>query len=90
MVEIIIVIGSLIVLIGCIGFVRFTDFHTRAQIVAKSVPFGISIILLGVFVYLGFDEMGIRALIAILLLLFLVPIISYAISTAIKNVKCKM
>ncbi|MEW6557384.1 MAG: monovalent cation/H(+) antiporter subunit G, partial [Elusimicrobiota bacterium] len=70
--------------------VRFTDFHTRAQIVAKSVPFGISIILLGVFVYLGFDEMGIRALIAILLLLFLVPVISYAISTAIKNVKCKM
>ena len=88
MAEIIIIIGSLIVLLGCIGFVRFSDFHSRAQIVAKSVPFGISVILFGVFLHLGFDEMGIRAIIAIVLLWFLVPVIGYAISSSVnKQVK---
>ncbi|MBI5573622.1 MAG: monovalent cation/H(+) antiporter subunit G [Elusimicrobia bacterium] len=87
MAEIIILFGSVIVLIGCIGFIRFSDFYARVNVLTKSVPFGISIILFGVFVRFGFDEMGIRTLIAVILLWFIIPIIGYAISTAIKNAK---
>lgn len=85
MAGIIIVIGSLIVLTGCIGFVRFGDFHSRIQVIVKSVPFGISVILFGVFWHFGFSGMGIRALIAVGILWFLVPMIGYAVSSSVKN-----
>ncbi|PIU83400.1 MAG: hypothetical protein COS68_04240 [Elusimicrobia bacterium CG06_land_8_20_14_3_00_38_11] len=85
MAEIIIIIGSVIVLIGCVGFVRFPDFYSRVDVITKSIPFGISVILFGVFIKLGFDEMGIRALVAVIFLWFLVPIIGYAISKAVSS-----
>ncbi|MFA5778839.1 MAG: monovalent cation/H(+) antiporter subunit G [Elusimicrobiota bacterium] len=88
MFEIIIIIGSVIVLIGCVGFVRFPDFYSRVDVITKSIPFGISVILFGVFIKLGFDEMGIRALVAVIFLWFLVPIIGYAITSSVnKQVK---
>ncbi|MDO8734280.1 MAG: monovalent cation/H(+) antiporter subunit G [Elusimicrobiota bacterium] len=85
MAEIIMIIGSIIILVGCVGFIRFNNFHARVQVVVKSVPFGIAVILFGVFIKLGFDEMGIRALIAVIFLWFLVPIIGYAISSSAKQ-----
>ncbi|HAM38001.1 MAG: hypothetical protein A2474_02000 [Elusimicrobia bacterium RIFOXYC2_FULL_34_12] len=78
--RIIIIIGSLIVFIGCVGFVHIPGFYSRVQILVKSISFGISVILFGVFIHLGFDGMGIRALVCILFVWFLVSIIGFAIS----------
>lgn len=79
--KIIIIIGSFIVLLGCIGFVRLTGFFTRVQLLSKSISFGIATILFGVFMHLGFDGMGIRALVCVFFVWFLVSIIVFAITT---------
>lgn len=68
--TIIIAIGLLFNLLGCLGLVRFPDVYNRLQSATKCVTLGTCSILLGVLVHYGFVEIGVKALITIPLLFF--------------------
>lgn len=68
--TIIITIGVIFNLLGCIGLIRFPDVYNRLQSATKCVTLGTCSILLGVLIHFGFVEVGVKALIAIPLLFF--------------------
>jgi len=72
-------IGALFCLVGCIGLVRLDDFHARVQSVVKAVSMGICLILLSVFIRLGFTDMGIRALLCAIFIWLALPGAMYAL-----------
>jgi multicomponent Na+:H+ antiporter subunit G len=57
--------GILFNLLGCIGIMRLPDTYNRLQAATKCVTLGCCSILLGVFFHSGFNDAGIKALIAI-------------------------
>ena len=65
---ILICIGILFDLLGCLGLLRFPDVYNRLQSATKCVTLGTWCILFGVFVRYGFTEIGIKALLSIPLL----------------------
>jgi len=73
--QIIILIGAVFCLAGCIGLVRLQDFYLRFLSVLKSVLFGICLMLFGMFIYSGFTGMGIRALLSAIFSWLTIPII---------------
>lgn len=77
--TIIIAIGVLFNLIGCIGLIRFPDVYNRLQSSTKCVTLGTCSILLGVLVHFGFVDIGVKALIAIPLLFFAATVAAHAL-----------
>jgi len=65
---ILISIGVLFNLFGCIGLVRLPDVYNRLQSATKCVTLGTCSILLGILIKYGFNDIGVKALIAIPLL----------------------
>ena len=76
---ILISIGVLFNLLGCIGLVRLPDVYNRLQAATKCVTLGCCSILAGVFVHFGFSDAGIKALIAIPLLFFSSTVAAHAL-----------
>lgn len=76
---ILICIGILFNLFGCIGLIRLPDVYNRLQAATKCVTLGCCSILLGVFFQYGFTEAGIKALIAIPLLFFGATVAAHAL-----------
>jgi multicomponent Na+:H+ antiporter subunit G len=72
-------IGVLFNLFGCIGLVRLPDVYNRLQSATKCVTLGTCSILLGLIVYFGFNEIGVKALIAIPLLFFAATVAAHAL-----------
>jgi len=71
--------GVLFNLFGCIGLLRLPDVYNRLQSATKCVTLGTCSILLGLIVYYGFDEIGVKALIAIPLLFFASTVAAHAL-----------
>jgi multicomponent Na+:H+ antiporter subunit G len=67
---ILLAIGVLFNLFGCIGLIRLPDVYNRLQSATKCVTLGTCSILLAILFYYGFTESGVKALIAIPLLFF--------------------
>ena len=76
---ILICIGILFNLLGCIGLIRLPDVYNRLQSATKCVTLGTCSILLGVLFHFGFAEAGIKALIAIPLLFFSATVAAHAL-----------
>ncbi len=76
---IIITIGIVFNLLGCVGLVRFPDVYNRLQSATKCVTLGTCSILLGVLVEYGFVEIGVKALISIPLLFFAATVGAHAL-----------
>jgi multicomponent Na+:H+ antiporter subunit G len=72
-------IGVLFNLFGCIGLIRLPDVYNRLQSATKCVTLGTCSILLGLIVYFGFNEIGVKALIAIPLLFFAATVAAHAL-----------
>ncbi len=72
--------GVLFNVLGCLGLVRFPDLYNRMQAATKSVTLGTCGILFGIFLISGFDELGIKALVAVLFVLINLPVASHALS----------
>jgi multicomponent Na+:H+ antiporter subunit G len=72
-------IGILFNLFGCIGLLRLPDVYNRLQSATKCVTLGTCSILLSLIVYYGFDEIGVKALIAIPLLFFAATVAAHAL-----------
>ncbi|MBN2538297.1 Na+/H+ antiporter subunit G [candidate division WOR-3 bacterium] len=75
-----IVAGVVFNLLGCLGLVRFPDLYNRMQAATKSVTLGTCGILFGIFLIAGFDSLGIKALVAVLFVIFNLPVASHALS----------
>ncbi|MBP8958881.1 MAG: monovalent cation/H(+) antiporter subunit G [Bacteroidales bacterium] len=80
MIELIIIsIGILFNIFGCIGLLRLPDVYNRLQAATKCVTMGYCSILLGVFIHFGFTDAGIKGLIAIPLLFFSATVAAHAL-----------
>ncbi|HAX92932.1 MAG TPA: Na+/H+ antiporter subunit G [Bacteroidales bacterium] len=76
---IVISIGVLFNLFGCIGLLRLPDVYNRLQAATKCVTLGCCSILLGVFLHNGISAAGIKAIIAIPLLFFSATVAAHAL-----------
>ena len=61
--------GIVFHLLGCIGIIRLPDTYNRLQAATKCVTLGCCSILLGVMFHFGFGDAGLKALVAIPVLL---------------------
>ena len=67
---ILITVGIVFNLLGCIGILRLPDTYNRLQAATKAVTLGCCSILLGVVFHFGLNDAGTKALIAIPILFF--------------------
>jgi multicomponent Na+:H+ antiporter subunit G len=72
-------VGVLFNLFGCIGLIRLPDMFNRLQAATKCVTLGCCSILLGVMVHFGFGSEGLRALVAIPVLFFTATVAAHAL-----------
>ncbi len=79
---VLITIGVLFNLFGCIGLHRLPDVYNRLQAAAKCATLGTCSMLLGVSVIYGFNSTGIKALLAIAFVLLTAPTAAQALSRA--------
>ncbi len=77
---IIIGIGLAFDLFGAIGLVRLPDVYNRVQAATKCVTLGTCLILVGVFVEVGFSALGIKALFCALFVILTSPVGAHAIA----------
>ena len=78
--TILIIVGVLFSLFGCIGLIRLPDVYNRLQSATKCGTLGTCSILVGALFHFGWTEAGIKALIAIPLLFFGATIAAHALA----------
>ncbi len=77
--TILIIIGVLFNLFGCIGLIRLPDVYNRLQSATKCGTLGTCSILAGTLVHYGFTDAGIKAIIAIPILFFGATVAAHAL-----------
>jgi multicomponent Na+:H+ antiporter subunit G len=73
-------IGILFNLFGCLGLVRLPDVYNRLQSATKCVTLGTCSILLSLVFFFGLSEIGVKALVAIPLLFFSATVSAHALA----------
>jgi multicomponent Na+:H+ antiporter subunit G len=73
-------IGVLFNLFGCLGLVRLPDVYNRLQSATKCVTLGTCSILLSLVFFFGLSEIGVKALVAIPLLFFSATVSAHALA----------
>ena len=77
---ILIIVGVLFDLFGCIGLVRFPDVYNRLQASTKCVTLGTILLLLGVAVISGISASAAKAIICSVFILVTSPTAAHAIA----------
>lgn len=77
---ILILIGLIFDIFGCIGLIRLPDVYNRLQATTKCVTLGTCSILLGTLFFKGFGPTGVKALLAIVFLLLTSPVAAHALA----------
>jgi len=77
---ILIIIGILFDIFGCIGLVRFPDVYNRLQASTKCVTLGTILLLIGVAVISGFGSISAKAIICAVFILITSPTAAHAIA----------
>ncbi|MBN2348739.1 MAG: monovalent cation/H(+) antiporter subunit G [Bacteroidales bacterium] len=72
-------IGILFNLFGCIGLIRLPDVYNRLQSATKCVTLGTCSILLSLLFFFGFKEIGIKSILAIIMLFFAATVAAHAL-----------
>ena len=78
--TIFIIIGVLFNTFGCIGLVRLPDVYNRLQAATKCVTLGTCGIMFGIFIYVGLNSLGIKALVAIPFIFLTSPTAAHALA----------
>ena len=73
-------IGIVFNFFGCLGLIRLPDIYNRLQAATKCVTFGTIFILIGVLIYFGFTDIGVKAILCLLFILITSPTAAHAIS----------
>jgi multicomponent Na+:H+ antiporter subunit G len=76
---ILISIGVLFNIFGCIGLLRLPDVYNRLQAATKCVTLGCCSILAGVIFHFGVSDAGVKALVAIPILFFSSTVAAHAL-----------
>ena len=79
---ILISIGMLFELVGCIGLIRMPNVYNRLQAATKCVTIGTCFILAGVCVSFGLSLSGLKAFVCIIFVLLTSPTAAHAIARA--------
>ena len=77
---ILITIGILFNIFGCIGLVRFPDVYNRLQAATKCVTLGTIMLLFGAALISGYGAMGAKAIICAVFILITSPTAAHAIA----------
>ncbi len=77
---ILIVVGILFDIFGCIGLVRFPDVYNRLQASTKCVTLGTILLLIGVAVVCGVGPISAKAMICAVFILITAPTAAHAIA----------
>lgn len=77
---ILITIGALFDLLGCIGLLRLPDVYNRLQAATKSVTLGTMMILIGTAVVTASPWVGIKAIICAIFILLASPTAAHALA----------
>jgi multicomponent Na+:H+ antiporter subunit G len=77
---ILLLLGMTFIVIAAIGAVRLPDVLCRSHAVAKAVTLGIFTMLLGLWLHLGAEDVGLKILLAILFQVITIPVASHLIS----------
>jgi len=77
---ILIIIGILFDIFGCIGLVRFPDVYNRLQASTKCVTLGTILLLVGVAVHSGLGATSAKAIICAVFILITSPTAAHAIA----------
>ncbi len=80
LVYLVIFVGLAFDLFGCIGLVRLPDVYNRVQASTKCVTLGTCLILLGVFMHVGFNALGVKALVCAAFILITMPTGAHAVA----------
>jgi len=78
--NILIAIGSVFNLFSCIGLIRLPDAYNRLQGSTKAITMGMCSILLGVTVKYGFTGVGVKALLAIIVIFFTATVSAHTLA----------
>jgi multicomponent Na+:H+ antiporter subunit G len=74
------VIGVMFDIFGCIGLVRFPDVYNRLQAATKCVTLGTVVLLVGVALASGWEPMSAKAIICAMFILITSPTAAHAIA----------
>ena len=86
----IIIIGIAFNVFGCIGLLRLPDVYNRLQAATKCVTLGTCGIMLGIFLMVGFNSLGIKALVAIPFIFLTSPTAAHALARGAHIVGVKL
>lgn len=75
-------IGVLFDLFGCIGLVRLPDIYNRLQAATKCVTLGTCMILIGVLFIMGIGSAGLRAFLCAVFILLTSPVGAHSLARA--------
>ena len=73
-------IGVIFDLAGCVGLIRLPDIYNRLQAATKCVTLGTCSVLLGIFVITGFSTSGLKALLCMVFVLITSPTGAHALA----------
>ena len=69
-------------LVGSIGILRLPDFYARTHAVSKSDTLGIIFVILGLVIYEGFTQSGIKLVLIVIFIALSNPVGSHALARA--------
>jgi multicomponent Na+:H+ antiporter subunit G len=83
-------VGLIFDLFGCIGLLRLPDVYNRLQAATKCVTMGTCSILFGTFLVVGFQAQGMKALLCIVFLLMTAPVTAHAVARGALRANVKL
>ena len=78
--EVLIVVGTVFNIIGCIGIVRLPDIYNRLQAGTKCVTLGTCLVLLGTMLMAGSTAIALKALVCMVFVLVTSPTAAHALA----------
>lgn len=72
--------GALIIFISTFGVMRLPDIYCRSHALAKSMPLGINLMLIGAWIHLGHDLVGFKTFLAIIFQAVSIPVAGHLLA----------
>lgn len=70
-------LGCLIILLSAVGILRLPDALCRGHALGKGMTMGLILVLIGLWIYLGMEEAGIKVPLAVLFQFLTIPVGSH-------------
>ncbi len=77
---VLLVLGTIWILLACIGLLRLPDLLCRSHAMGKAMTFGITLILLAVALQLGVETAGLKIFLAVLFQFLTIPVAGHLLS----------